>query len=468
MASADIQQQLKMGQQLVMTPQLQQAIKLLQLSHTELIDIINEEMEQNPLLEDEREKIKEVDAPKDREDKTIEVGFDEKIKKESDWEEYLNEYSSIDRVSYDSEKKESIQYENFTSKEKTLREHLLWQLMMSNISKKECSVGNMIISNLNKDGYFNYSLKEFSEKNSIGIKFAERVLFLIQKFDPVGVGARNLKECLMLQIKYLKIDDPLLITIVTKYLKELENKQYKIIAKKLKISIEDIVNVVKIIKKLEPKPGRIFNEEKATYVVPDIFVYKVDNEFIIVLNDENMPKLTVSKMYQDLKEYPDETKSYVQEKMKSASWLIKSINQRQRTIYNVVKSIFKFQRDFFNKGISMLKPMVLKDVAEDIEMHESTISRVTTNKYVHTPQGIFELKYFFNSSINRTFGETIASASVQDKIKQIIKKEPKQKPYSDEKIMEILKQSNVSIARRTVAKYRNILKILPANKRKQY
>ncbi len=467
--STDIKQQLKIGQQLVMTPQLQQAIKLLQLSHTELIELINDEIAQNPLLEDEPEKpdLKD-DESQENKNKTDEVNFDEKIIKSSDWEEYLNEYSSIDKASYETEKKEHIEYENFTKEETTLRGHLLWQLTMSNISDKEKNIGNLIIGNLNKDGYFNYSLNEFAQKNSISIKTAEKVLFLVQTFDPIGVAARDLKECLMLQIKHYNIQEPFLVEIVTNYLKELENKNYKIITKELKIKIDTVIRVVDVIKKLEPKPGRIFNEEKSVYIRPDIFVHKVGDEYTITLNDENMPNLKISDLYENQTNIPEKTKEYIQEKKKSALWLIKSINQRKRTIYNVVKSILKFQHTFFEKGITHLKPMVLKDVADDIEMHESTISRVTTNKYIHTSQGMFELKFFFNSSIKRTFGETIASASVQEQIKQIIKNEPKNKPYSDEKIMEILKKSNVSIARRTIAKYRNILKILPASKRKQY
>ena len=470
---AEIQQQLKLGQQLVMTPQLQQAIKLLQLSRIELIDMINEEMEQNPLLE-EQEDLQEEEKKTEKKEEQ-EVTFDENIKQDSDWENYLNEYNSIDRVSYETEAKQTVQYENFISDKKTLRDHLLWQLKMSNISKEEQNLGYLIIGNLNKDGYLNISLKEISEKFSVNIKSLTKMLSIVQNFDPIGIASRDIKECLLIQINHLKIDMPFLKTIVNDYLGALENRQYKKICKELKITLEDISDILKTIKTLEPKPGRIFNLEETVYVVPDLFVYKYDGEFIIALNDEGIPNLIVNKGYLDSFSKTksnsnttklEETKSYIQEKHKSASWMIKSIRQRQQTIYNVMKSILKFQKDFFEKGINHLKPMILKDVAEDIEMHESTISRITTNKYVHTPQGIFELKYFFNSSIKRTFGETIASASVQDKIKKIIKTENAKKPYSDEQIMEILKKANVSIARRTIAKYRNILGILPASKRK--
>jgi RNA polymerase sigma-54 factor len=240
----------------------------------------------------------------------------------------------------------------------------------------------------------------------------------------------------------------------------------------LKANIEDVVTAIQVIKSLEPRPGRQFVEEEPQYINPDVFVHKIEDEFVILVNDDGMPKLHVNNFYKNaFKEdgnFSDDAKEYIQDKMRSATWLIRSIHQRQKTIYRVMESILKFQRGFFEKGIAFLKPMVLRDVAEDIGMHESTISRVTTNKYVHTPRGIFELKYFFNSSIQRIQGEAVASASVQEKIRQIIESENPKKPYSDDKISKILKESNISIARRTVAKYREMMRVLPSNKRKEF
>jgi RNA polymerase sigma-54 factor len=294
----------------------------------------------------------------------------------------------------------------------------------------------------------------------------------MQTFDPIGVCARNLSECLLIQANYFELDDTIVIEIITNHLNHLENKNYKAICKVLKTNIEDIISAVNVIIGLDPRPGLQFLDEEPQYITPDIYVYKLDGNFVIMLNDDGMPKLRVNPFYRSAvkngKKMPDNVKDYVQEKMRSATWLIRSIHQRQKTIYKVMESILKFQRVFFDKGIEHLKPMVLRDVAEDIEMHESTISRVTTNKFVHTPRGIFELKYFFNSSIRSVEGDALASASVQEKIRLIIESENPQRPYSDDKISKLLKEANINIARRTVAKYREIMKVLPSSKRKQF
>ena len=332
-------------------------------------------------------------------------------------------------------------------------------------------IGSQIIGNLNRDGYLDIPLEEIAANSECALEKVEDVLAVMQTFDPVGVCSRDLGECLLIQAKHLGLEDDLLTEIVTNHLNHLENKNYKAICKALKVRLEDVVAVVNVIKGLEPRPGRKFSEEEPQYITPDIHVYKSEGDFIIVLNDDGMPKLRVNPFYKKAiskgETVSDTTKEYLQEKLRSAAWLIRSIHQRQKTIYKVMESILKFQRDFFEHGITHLKPMVLRDVAEDISMHESTISRVTTNKYAYTPQGIFELKYFFNSSIKRVHGEAIASASVQEKIKKIIESEDPRKPYSDSKMAEMLKKENINIARRTVAKYREMLGVLSSNKRKQ-
>jgi RNA polymerase sigma-54 factor len=301
----------------------------------------------------------------------------------------------------------------------------------------------------------------------------EQVLAVLQTFNPIGVCARNLSECLLIQIQHLGLgDNSILIEIVKNHLHHLENNNYRAICKALKVRMDNVIAAINVIKGLEPKPGREFSESDVQYITPDIYVYKSENDFVIVLNDDGLPKLQVNSYYKKAMMRGDkisaETKEYLQDKLRSAAWLIRSIHQRQKTIYKAMESILKFQRPFFEKGIAHLKPMVLRDVAEDIEMHESTISRVTTNKYAYTPQGIFELKYFFNSSIKRIHGDAIASASVQDKIKKIIECENPKKPFSDSKMAEMLKDQNVDIARRTVAKYREMLGVLSSNKRKQF
>ncbi len=299
----------------------------------------------------------------------------------------------------------------------------------------------------------------------------EEVLKKMQSLDPLGVCARDLKECLLIQAKHLGLEGSLELHVINNHFKHLENKNYKAIAQALGVSLEDVLCAVEVISSLEPKPGRQFSNEDPQYISPDIFIYKIGDEFVILLNEDGMPKLRVSSFYKEAlnkgEAFPSHTRDYIQSKLRSAVWLIRSIHQRQRTIYRVVKSIVRFQRDFLERGISHLRPMVLRDVAEDIGMHESTVSRVTTNKYVHTPQGIFELKFFFNSSISRLDGDTVASASVKEKIRRIIQSEDPAKPYSDRKMVEILKASNINVARRTVAKYREMLGVLPSSKRKK-
>jgi RNA polymerase sigma-54 factor len=473
----ELRQQLKLTQQLIMTPQLQMAIKLLQLSRQELVDKIKQELEENPALEEVQETLAEEQATdqkdKDKKDETSvkEVAIEEKINDDIDWSNYLDEYNSPGRINFESESKETPRYEAFIASKESLSEHLLWQFLMTSPSRKNINIGSLIIGNLNRDGYLEISVEEIARMSDSDTKKVENVLSLLQTFDPVGICARDLKECLLLQIKHLKIDDTLVTNIITDHLGDLEKRNYKAICKALKTSIENVIAAVDIIQKLEPKPGREFSDENPQYITPDIYVHKLENDFVVMLNDDGMPKLRVSSFYKKSisrgNKISGEVEDYIQDKLRSAAWLIKSIHQRQKTIYRVMESILKFQHDFFEKGISHLKPMVLRDVAQDIDMHESTISRVTTNKYAYTPQGIFELKYFFNSSIRRVHGGTIASASVQEKIRQIIAGEDPKNPFSDDKISKLLQESHISIARRTVAKYREILKVLPSNRRKQ-
>ncbi|BBO86936.1 RNA polymerase factor sigma-54 [Desulfosarcina ovata] len=474
----ELRQQLKLTQQLIMTPQLQMAIKLLQLSRLELVDTIRQELEENPTLEEVQEtadRTKEgepEEAPAAAVEDAREVTIEEKINDEIDWSNYIDEYNAPGKVNFESENRETPQYEAFVSSKESLSDHLLWQLLMLSPTDIEKQVGSLIIGNLNRDGYLQLSVEELSQQSGISIEMVEDVLETMQSFDPVGICARDLRECLLLQARLLNLEDSLVTDIISDHLKNLENKNFKAICKALKVKMKDVVAAVNVIRALEPKPGRQFNEETPHYIIPDIYVYKSEGDFVIVLNDDGMPKLRVNPFYKRAITHKNEVstnaKDYIRDKMRSAAWLIRSIHQRQKTIYKVMESILKFQRDFFEKGVIHLKPMVLRDVAEDIGMHESTISRVTTNKYAHTPQGIYELKYFFNSSIRRVHGEDIASASVQAKIKKLIEGENPKKPYSDSKMAEMLKADNIDIARRTVAKYREMMGILSSSKRKQF
>lgn len=475
----ELRQQLKLTQQLIMTPQLQMAIKLLQLSRLELVEKIQQELEENPALDEVQETLSPEPTDEKTEadigvpEQTKEVTFEEKMNADIDWRNYIEEYNSPGRMPIEAEGREAPRFDSFISKKESLSDHLLWQFLMTSPDSKSERIGSLIIGNLNRDGYLDVSLDEIAETSGTHREEVEQVLAVLQTFNPIGVCARNLSECLLIQIKHLGLGDNTILTeIVKNHLHHLENKNYRAICKALKVRMDNVIAAVNVIKGLEPKPGREFSEADVQYITPDIYVYKSENDFVIVLNDDGLPKLQVNSYYKKAMARGDkisaETKEYLQDKLRSAAWLIRSIHQRQKTIYKVMESILKFQRPFFEKGITHLKPMVLRDVAEDIEMHESTISRVTTNKYAYTPQGIFELKYFFNSSIKRVHGEAIASASVQDRIKKIIESEDPRKPFSDSKMADMLKDQNIDIARRTVAKYREMLGVLSSNKRKQF
>ncbi|MEW6079335.1 MAG: RNA polymerase factor sigma-54 [Thermodesulfobacteriota bacterium] len=474
----DLRQRLGLTQQLVMTPQLQMAIRLLQLNRLELVDAIQQELAENPALEEspaetDGEEQAEAEAEKTNESSAEkEVSIEDKITDQVEWENYLNEYNSYGSAQFESEEKEKPQFESFTASPRTLKDHLLWQFLMTRPGEEEERIASLIIGNINEDGYLEAGIEEIALAVPAAPEKVSGVLTVIKTFDPPGVGAANLAECLMIQLNQLGISNPVIRDIITHHLKDLENKNYKAITRALKIRLEEALAAISVIRNLEPRPGRQFREDEPRYIIPDIYVYKHENDFVIVLNDDDLPRLNINPYYRKAVQRnsgtPREAKEYLRERIRSASWLIKSIQQRRKTIYNVMQSILKFQRDFFDYGIAHLKPMILRDVADDIGMHESTISRVTTNKYAHTPQGVFELKYFFNSSINRLEGESMASASVQEQIRQIIKSENTKKPYSDDKIAAMLKQSGIDIARRTVTKYREVMAILPSTKRKQF
>ena len=494
----EIKQHLKLTQSLVMTPQLQQAIKLLQLSRMELVDLVREEMVENPVLEDGLDTIQETDTrteddtrpedmslqgakdsktddapPQDSQaatDNTTEAKTDEAAAvKEIDWEHYLEDYTSAppmpaSRVS--SEELPSLET-TLTSKP-SLNDHLVWQLKLTNMPDLDEAIGMLIIGNLDHNGYITgVTLEEIAAECEVEMEVAESVLTRLQAFDPVGVAARDLRECLMIQARYQGEDDDVMIGILSRHMGNLEKKNYQAIARDLKQPLDEIYEAVKVIAAFDPKPGRLYSDEEPVYITPDVYIHKIGEKYFVVPNDDGLPKLKISSFYRSALSCGPKAREYIQDKLRSAQWLIRSIQQRQRTIVKVTESILKFQRDFFDRGINHLKPLILRDVAEDISMHESTISRVTTNKYVHTPQGIFELKFFFNSGINRTDGDEIASESVKNKIKDIISKENVKKPFSDQKLVEMLREQNIEIARRTVAKYREQLGILSSSKRKQ-
>jgi RNA polymerase sigma-54 factor len=479
----ELKQTPKLVQQLVITPQLQQAIRLLQLTRLELVDLINQEMKENPLLEEDEEGKEEAEVEEPMTEKaeekpslntehTLEVKGEGEGKDEFDWESYLENYnlSSFQKQS-SSDGEERPSFENFLTKQTTLCDHLYWQLQLSRFTDEEEKAGVWIIGNLDEDGYLQMPVEDISSEANLSLEVVERTLRKVQQFDPVGVAARDLKECLLIQMEQMSVRDSLAEKIVSEYLPLLKNRNHPAIAKRLGISLDRLNRAVSLISKLEPKPGKAFGGEVVRAIIPDVYVYKVEGEYVIYLNDEDIPRLMVNPIYRDTlskSHIPLEgDRKYIQDKLRSALWLIRSIHQRQRTIYKVTKSIVKFQREFLDKGIQFLKPLVLRDVAEDIQMHESTISRVTHNKYVHTPQGIYELKFFFNAGITSGHGETLASESVKNLIREIIAKEDSRKPYSDEKLVQILKGMDIHIARRTISKYRELMRILSSNDRRK-
>jgi RNA polymerase sigma-54 factor len=472
-----LKQSLNLSQNLVMTPQLQQAIKLLQLSRMELENLINTELVDNPTLEEtadsegSTQSINEVDSTQAQQQQQQQENPQQG--EDFNWESYLENFRTTPNLPvYRGGEDDLPSYENTLTSAANLTDHLLWQLKLSDISAKDKAIGEVIIGNVNEDGYLQTTIDEMSQKENFDPHEVEAVLYKIQEFDPVGVAARDLKECLLVQLHDLGEVDEFLEKIVENHLSDLEKKNYATIAKTLGLTLDEIIDRVKVIEELEPKPGRAFGGTPAHYIIPDIYVVKRGDEYVVMLNEDGLPKLKISPFYKNLLDEKalqgqGSTKEYVQGKLRSAVWLIRSIHQRQRTIYKVTESIVRQQREFFDKGTEFLKPMVLRDVANDIGMHESTISRVTTSKYVHTPRGIFELKFFFNSGINRVHGADVASEAVKEKVKAIISTEPPAHPYSDQKIVELLLKENINIARRTVAKYREMLGILPSSKRKK-
>ncbi|MDA3969817.1 MAG: RNA polymerase factor sigma-54 [Desulfobulbaceae bacterium] len=482
----ELRQSLKLSQQLVMTPQLQQAIKLLQLSRLELADTITQEIEQNPILEDDTPSLNSETAPgpdqapaldqanTEQSDHTSEVNMENSSElPEINWSDYANEYepfSSYNPRGPDSE--ETGSRLDILTEKPNLLSHLRWQLSFIETLEEEDEILEAILGNLNQNGLLEAELAEIAEQTGYSLEEVEDTLELVQGLDPAGVGARNVQESLLLQLQRLQLTDGLPSEIIRNHLNYLETKNYIGIAKATRRKVEEVIAAVNIILDLDPHPGQVYSNEEPQYITPDVMVQKIDGEYVIQQNNDGLPRLRISAYYQavlqDKKSTPQATREYIQDKMRSASWLIKSIEQRQRTIYKVVESIIKFQYDFFEQGVAHLKPLVLRDVAEDIEMHESTVSRVTSNKYMHTPQGTFELKYFFNSAIERKGGgDALSSESIRQQLKQMVAKEDPDKPLSDLAISKLFGDEKIKLARRTVAKYREQLGILPSKYRKK-
>ncbi len=472
-----IQQKLqtRLAQKLILTPSLQQAIKLLPMSTLELADLLNQEVVENPLLEEvPTEDLQSADASPAVEKEAEAKAQADKTDSwdDADYEYFFGDYLDDGyRPRAPQEVKELPPIENTLSTSSSLTDHLEWQLSLQTEAAANREIGEAIIGNLDDDGYLVASVDEIASMGPWPVDEVETALRLIQSFDPIGVAARDLQECLTLQIKHLQLEGTPTEKIVSEHLRLLHNHQMPDLARKLGLTIEELKGHVEIIQHLDPKPGSRFNPQPSQYVIPDVYIIKVEDQYVAVLNEDGLPQLRISPTYRRLldkgaAENNDETRAYVKDKFRSALWLIKSVEQRQKTIHKVATSICTFQRDFLDHGIEHLRPLVLRDVANDIGMHESTVSRVVTNKYMHTPQGVFEMKYFFHSGISSSYGDAVSSVTIKNRIKKIIESEDPKKPLSDSKIVNILQREGLMLARRTIAKYREELKIPTSNQRK--
>ncbi len=441
-------------QKLSMTPELIQAIQILQFNNQELTDYVQNELLENPVLEAE----KSYDAQ--------EVDIREKIR-EADYEE-----ESFRQWEYSPDDDEDYTYEQYVSEEETLTDYLFMQLQFSSLKDTRAAIGRYIIEAVDDNGYLTLSVQEISEAMDVSVELVEETLNFIQTFDPIGVAARNLKECLIIQLasKGLLTDE--IEYIIENMLEDLADNKISYIAKTLGIKNQEVQQIADLIRTLEPKPGRMFSSgETVRYVVPDIFVDRINGEYVVTNNDTSMPKLMVSSYYNKLSAEADkdeELNKYLNDRFNAAVWLIKSIEQRKQTIYNVASAVVRYQQQFFDKGDKYLKTLTLKQIADEIGVHESTVSRSINGKYMQSPRGVFELKYFFSSGVSGGDGTGVSSNSVKSIIREIINGEDPRKPYSDQDMVELLKARDIDISRRTVAKYREGMNILSSSKRRRF
>ena len=470
--------ELRLAQKLVLTPQLQMAIKLLQMPQLELSQALTQELVENPFLEESsdsasaeelsREESESLETPEEHDDVELPLermtnfGIDDYFEERS--------YDGKDLGYFTPGTVTQPSFESFLSNSTDLFDHLLWQLRLSKESEDVRSVGELIIGNIDENGYLGGTLEEIRETAGTDAETAEKALALIQGFDPPGVAARDIRECLQLQLKALNLQETLVEKLVLNDLDMIGKRKYPLLAKKYEITLEEIMASVNIIEGLDPKPGRNFSSSTANYIVPDVYIVKSGNGYQIVLNDEGLPKLRISSYYQRLlrqkNSVPKEDRQFLEDKLRSAIWLMKSLDERNKTIYRVTENILNYQRDFFDNGVNSLNPLNLKDIAQELSLHESTISRVTSNKYLACPRGIYSFRFFFSNAIQSDAGE-LSSTSVKEMLKKIVTEEDSSKPLSDMRIVDIFKSQNITIARRTIAKYREELKIPAQSQRKK-
>jgi RNA polymerase sigma-54 factor len=460
----------RLSHRLILTPSLQQAIKLLPLTTLELAEVLDQEVMENPLLEEvpvqetlSTEEIAQQEAKEEAERP------DDPLK-DIEIEKFFEDYFDDGRRGRPAEVPEAPPIENTLTESPDLYDHLLWQLHMTVSDQLTLEIGDAIIQNLDEDGMLRVSLEDVANMGPYPIEEVERALAVVQSLDPAGVAARDLTECLRTQLRMLGLENSPADVMVRDHLKQLQSHQYAEISRQMGLTTEEVAHHLEIIRRLDPRPGNRYSPERSAYILPDVFVVKEGDDYKIILNDDGLPKLRISPTYRRMldekKAGSEETRAYVKDKLRSALWLLKSVDQRQRTIYKVSESIVRYQRAFLDHGISHLRPLVLRDVASDIGMHESTVSRVVANKYMHTPRGVFELRFFFHSGITSSMGEAVSSVTIKQRIRKMIEEEDATRPLSDSRIADILGKEGLPLARRTVAKYREELRIPPSNLRK--
>jgi RNA polymerase sigma-54 factor len=454
--------------QQVLAPQLQQSLQILQAPTLELRNIVQQELQTNPVLEEEIGTFESEERAKD--DREFEEEFERLAKLDEEWRDYMAQSVSYSSRNPEDEERRQFFFDSLASQE-TLQQHLLEQLNTAEVSKSQREAAELIVGNIDELGFLQSSLEEISQNTTHSVEELQQMLDLVQTFHPVGVGARDLKDCLLIQLRRLGKQDSLEYQIVNGFLEDLGRRRFPEVARRLGVSVEQVQRAANFISTLDPKPGQIFSPDPNSYVLPDVSVDKIDDGYSVTLNGDQIPHLRISKTYKDLMTQGSngaDVRDYIREKIRSGKFLIKSIHQRQQTILNIANEIVKRQHEFLELGTAFLKPMTMVQIADAVGVHETTVSRAISGKYLATPQGVFEMKYFFTPGYQTVDGAALSNTSVKEAIADLVRNEQPRNPLSDKEIVEILSDRGIPIARRTVAKYRAELNILPSNLRKQY
>jgi len=468
MAGPGIHQFQNLTMQQVLAPQLQQSLQILQAPTLELRNIVQQELQTNPVLEEEIGAFDSEERTKD--DREFEEEFERLARLDEEWRDYMAQNVSYSSRNPEDEERRQFFFDSIASQE-TLQQHLLEQLNTAEVSTSQREAAELIIGNIDELGFLQSSLEEISQNTTHSVQELQQMLDLVQTFHPVGVGARDLKDCLLIQLRRLGKQDSLEYQIVSEFLEDLGRRRFPEVARRLGVSVEQVQRAANFISTLDPKPGQIFSPDPNSYVLPDVSVDKIDDGYSVTLNGDQIPHLRISKTYKDLMTQGSngaEVRNYIREKIRSGKFLIKSIHQRQQTILNIANEIVKRQHDFLEAGTAFLKPMTMVQIADTVGVHETTVSRAISGKYMATPQGVFEMKYFFTPGYQTVDGAALSNTSVKEAIADLVRNEQPRNPLSDKEIVEILSDRGIPIARRTVAKYRAELNILPSNLRKQF